>query len=83
MTGYKPNWSPWVYLSKDDAMYPAENILPVILLIKDGSRIGLTDDFPIVHCVHASSCSTFEATLEEEYWRCESSHHTQPAFIYG
>jgi hypothetical protein len=74
MTGYKPNFSPWVYLSKDDVMYPAEKILPVAVLIKDGSRIGLSDGFPITYNNGAcSTCSAFETDLYNGYQRCKSN----------
>jgi hypothetical protein len=76
MTGYKPISSPWVYLIKDDVMYPAEKIVPVMVLIEDGSRIGLTDGFPMAASNNAgvcTSCSTFEANLAAGWWQCESN----------
>jgi hypothetical protein len=75
MTGYKPNYSAWVYLSKDEAMYPAEAILPVSALIKDGSRVGLTDDFPVVYAAIGTKRSSlaFAAELAVASKTCESS----------
>jgi hypothetical protein len=74
MTGYKPNSSPWVHLIKEDVMYPGNKVLPVLALIKDGSRIGLTDDFPVALTYDDScvSCSTFVTNLTAAYWRCKS-----------
>lgn len=74
MTGYKTISTPWVNLINEDVMYPAEKIQPVMWLIKDGSRIGLTDDFPIAYNDFAcwSSCTPFEANLTKAWVRCKS-----------
>jgi hypothetical protein len=84
MTGYKPNSSPWVYISKDGAMYPAERIVSVMLIIKDGSRIGLTDNFPVANSASmggCTSCSPFQTNLTNDYWRCESNPSCS-AYVY-
>jgi hypothetical protein len=75
MTGYQIKSSPWVYLSENNTMYPAGNFVPVTVLVEDGSRIGLTDGFPVAHSYSGEcpSCSTFQASLAEGYWRCEST----------
>jgi hypothetical protein len=74
MTGYKPNSSPWVHLIKEDVMYPGNKVLPVLALIKDGSRIGLRDDFPVAFTDDDScvSCSAFVTNLTVAYWHCKS-----------
>lgn len=58
-------------------MYPAEKILPVAALIRDGSRIGLTDDFPVAFAPYPDGCSYCDASetnLTELFysWKCES-----------
>jgi hypothetical protein len=73
MTGYEPNYSAWVYSSKDDAMYPAEGVMPVGFLIKDGSRIGLTDDFPVVYNATTFCSSAFCRNLALASQECELS----------
>ena len=75
MTGYQPNSSPWVSLSNDEVMYPAQEFLPVMVLIRDGSRIGLKDGFPVAVSSrkgYCPSCNPFEANLAEGFWNCES-----------
>jgi len=69
MTGYKSNSSPWLSLSGDDVKYPAETILPVWVLIKDGSRIGLSDDLPVSY----QPVSAFGRGIFVGYQQCKSS----------
>lgn len=72
MTGYKPISTPLVHLDSD-ALYPAQDILPMAVFIQDGSRIGLTDNFPVAYIGDGCpKCSTFEYNLAENWWNCES-----------
>jgi hypothetical protein len=70
MTGYKPKYSPWAYIGQDEVMYPAGGIVKVEVLIKDGSRIGLTDDFPVAGYAIPD---TFEYNVRWGVWYCESN----------
>ncbi|KAG9748177.1 hypothetical protein KCU73_g7158, partial [Aureobasidium melanogenum] len=76
MTGYKPISTPWVHLDTD-ALYPAQDILRMGLILKDGSRIGLKDDFPVAYLEDLSGtdndhgcpkCSAFETNLAKATW---------------
>ncbi|KAG9659507.1 MFS general substrate transporter, partial [Aureobasidium melanogenum] len=68
MTGYKPIYTPWLSFDSDDAMYDtgSSDVLKVDSIIKDGSRIGLTDDFPTSwdsHCGVIPGCTNFVNNL--------------------
>ncbi|KAG9603059.1 hypothetical protein KCU77_g2855, partial [Aureobasidium melanogenum] len=67
MTGYKPIYTPWLSFDSDDAMYDtgSSDVLKVQGIIKDASRIGLTDDFPTTwdnHCL-SPGCTNFVNNL--------------------
>lgn len=76
MTGYKPISTPLVHLDSD-ALYPAQDILQMAVFIKDGSRIGLTDDFPVAYIGpedenFCTKCTPFEYRLSKDWWNCKS-----------